>query len=159
MNNGNINFNLYKSNTHASLFRIKGTENNPVNEVNVLLKQGDEFLISNNISKIDFLKIDAEGSEMEISRGFENSFSQGIIDAVQFEYGYINITTHVLLIDYFEFFNSYGFIVGKIYPKTVDFKEYSTKLENFIGSNYLAVRKDKKALIELLQNKKTRLSK
>ena len=52
--------------------------------------KGDDFLSENHINKIDLLKIDTEGSEMEVLKGFEKSIDNKIIRAVQFEYGYIN---------------------------------------------------------------------
>jgi hypothetical protein len=70
---------------------------------------------------------------------------------VQFEYGYINIATRILLIDYYEFFTKHGYIVGKLYPNKVEFRDYAFKHEDFIGPNFIAVRKTDIELIELLR--------
>ena len=42
---------------------------------------------------IDLLKLDLEGAEYDALLGFEESIKKGIIKIIQFEYGYINITT------------------------------------------------------------------
>lgn len=43
-----------------------------------------------------------------------------------------------------------GFRVGKIYPRVVDFFEYHPKRENFRGSNFIAVQKNDRDLIDAL---------
>jgi hypothetical protein len=69
---------------------------------------------------------------------------------VQFEYGYINITTKRLLIDYYNFFEKYDYLVGKIFPKIVEFRKYNLIYEDFLGPNFIAVKKTETELIKLL---------
>ena len=69
---------------------------------------------------------------------------------VQFEYGQVNIITKHLLRDHYAFFEGLGFVVGKIYPKWVEFRDYELRHEDFLGLNYLAVRKERRDLLELL---------
>lgn len=111
---------------------------------------GDEYIEKNSITNINFLKIDVEGSENLVLDGFIKSFQQRKIDIVQFEYGKINILTHYLLLDFYNFFSEKDYVVGKIYPNYVDFRDYSLDDENFIGPNYLAIKKEKKDYIEAL---------
>lgn len=107
----------------------------------------------NNISHIDLLKMDIEGAEFDALYGFEKSLAGGKIKAIQFEYGYINITTKKLLIDYYNLFESHDYILGKIFPKNVEFRKYDFKYEDFIGPNFIAV---KKSEIELIKSFSTR---
>tara|TARA_B100001059_G_C17718875_1_gene519525 strand:- start:586 stop:783 length:198 start_codon:yes stop_codon:yes gene_type:complete len=60
------------------------------------------------IQNIDLLKIGAKGAEFDVLEGFEQSLKDGKIKAIQFEYGYINITTKKLLLDYHNFFEERG---------------------------------------------------
>jgi FkbM family methyltransferase len=108
---------------------------------------GDKYMLERGVSKIDFLKIDAEGAEMPILRGFKAAFEAGAVDMVQFEYGSVNIHCHDLLRDFYEFLEGYGYSLGLIYPDSVHFKPYCYADENFISSNFLAVRRDRPDLL------------
>ena len=100
--------------------------------------RGDEFLARQEIGQVDFLKLDVEGAEHLVLQGFEDSLRSRRIRFVQFEYGRVNILTHFLLRDFYQLFLSYGYVVGKIYPDYVDFREYDLGDEDFLGPNYLA---------------------
>ncbi len=114
---------------------------------------GKDFCDEKGIQSIDFLKIDTEGSEHLVLHGFEPMFTQKKIDVIQFEYGCINIESKFLLRDYYNFFNEKGYLVGKIYPDYVDFRDYNMqKDENFIGPNYLAVNAELEDYIDILKN-------
>ena len=113
---------------------------------------GDSYVSQNGIDHIDFLKIDVEGMEDKVLRGFEETVCRGAIDMIQFEYGLVNIVTHFLLRDFYEYLESRGYIIGKIYPGYVDFKPYALSSEDFRGPNYLAVLRNNIDLIQLLSN-------
>lgn len=144
---------LFPSSTHSSLYDIKGWKQESKETTTISLTTGDIFMKEHNLSQIDLLKIDVEGAEYDALQGFEQSLKAGKIRAIQFEYGYINITTKKLLVDYHEFFASVGYQLGKIYPKTVEFKKYSHKQEDFLGPNFIAVRKSDAELIGVLERK------
>lgn len=100
---------------------------------------GDAFCADQGIETIDFLKIDVEGFEHKVLKGFEGMLKTGNIKMIQFEYGYINIDTHFLLKDFHEYLEPFEMRMGKIYPSYVEFREYRHSDENFYGPNYLAV--------------------
>lgn len=151
--NGEQEINLFSSDTHSSIYDIQGISYSSLNKTKIQLIKGDDFIKENKIEKIDFLKLDLEGAEFEALKGFEESIKKGIIRAIQFEYGYINISTRKLLIDYFNFFEKNNYITGKIYPKKVEFNNYNIINENFIGPNYIAVLKNDSEIISLLSQK------
>ena len=103
------------------------------------ITKGDIFCRNKSIDTIDFLKIDVEGHEHNVLKGFEGMLKAGRVKIIQFEYGYVNICTHFLLKDYYEYLEGFDMKIGKIYPRYVDFREYSYSDENFFGPNYLAV--------------------
>ncbi len=144
---------IYNSHTHSSLYEIKGIDYSVQKTELIELITGDLFMENNSINKIDLLKLDVEGAELDALKGFEKSFSQNKIRIIQFEYGYINITSKNLLIDYYEFFKKYNYIVGKIYPKNVEFREYHFKHEDFIGPNYIAIHESDNLLKNLLKDR------
>ncbi len=103
-----------------------------------------------NIEYVDYVKIDVEGMDLQVIKGFEDLLRK--VRVVQFEYGIFNISSHDLLADFCRYLNGNGFIVGKIFPKYVSFFEYDFHMENFHGSNYVAVSANEKELIERLQS-------
>lgn len=117
------------------------------------LINGDDFLKNNKIKEVDFIKIDVEGAEYETILGFEEHIEKGKIKMIQFEYGFINITTKKLLIDFYNYFESKGYMVGNIFPKYVEFRKYEFKHEDFLLPNFIAVKKTETELIKLLIEK------
>ena len=87
--------------------------------------------------------MDVEGLEGAVLRGFTRTLDQRRIEVVQFEYGRASILTKILLRDLYEILSSRGYEVGKIYPDHVEFREYAFAHEDFLGPNYLAVRKER----------------
>lgn len=145
--------NLFSSNEHSSIYDIHSMSNIPTRTTNIELVKGDDFLKEKGIEEVDFLKLDLEGAEYDALKGFENSLKEGKIKMIQFEYGYINITTKKLLIDFYQLLEPYNYLLGKVFPKNVEFRKYQYKYEDFLGPNFVAVRKDETALIELLKKK------
>jgi len=116
--------------------------------------RGDELLAREGIRAVDFLKIDVEGAEHLVLRGFEGLLRERRVRFVQFEYGRVNILTRFLLKDFYELFAGYGYVVGKIYPDHVETRDYDLGDEDFMGPNYLACRAEEPALSELTKSKK-----
>ena len=150
--NCELAINLFASNEHSSIYDIEGLPIGSDSQQKIELVRGDDFIKDNQIDLIDFLKLDVEGAEYDALLGFENAIKHGAIKAVQFEYGYINISTKKLLVDYYNFFEANGYIVGKIFPKLVEFRKYHFKYEDFIGPNFIAVKKTETELIKMLSN-------
>lgn len=118
-------------------------------EVECNVKRAREYILENNLTIIDFVKIDVEGMDFQVIKGFEDLVQN--VRIFQFEYGIFNISSHDLLADFCRHLNANGFVVGKIFPRCVIFFEYHFDMENFYGSNFVAVRADEKELIEKLQ--------
>ena len=103
------------------------------------------------MGSIDFLKIDTEGHEFHVLKGFEQSLDAGLINVIQFEYGKVNVLSRALLYDYYQFFEKKGYVVGKIFPHFVRFKPYEYFDENFIGPNFVAVKKSRADIINVIE--------
>lgn len=118
--------------------------------VNLLMVDGESYCRTRNIESIDLLKIDTEGHEFKVVKGFENMIAEGRVGIIQFEYGYANVLTKDLLIDFYRMLIPLGYTLGLQTPKGVYFKDYILTDENFQGPNYVAVSPLKPEYVALL---------
>lgn len=112
------------------------------------LQSGDAYLAEHGIDRVGFIKIDVEGNEHLVLRGFEKAIEQDRLDCIQFEYGAFSIDTRVLLADYYALLGA-SYWIGKIYPTHVEFREYDWTMESFRFSNFLCVPKRRPDLRDL----------
>ena len=103
------------------------------------IRRGDDFAREHGVDRIDLLKIDAEGMESQILDGFAGMIAKHAIDAIQFEYGRVNVLTGDLLHSFYERLSAAGYVLGKVYPTYVDFRPFEMSDEDFRGPNFLAV--------------------
>ena len=54
---------------------------------------GDDYCREHSVSSLDLLKVDTEGSDLQVLRGFREMLERRAIDVVQFEYGRASITS------------------------------------------------------------------
>jgi len=113
-------------------------------------QSGDDYVRQAGIDRIDFLKIDVEGSEYKVLKGFANALERDSIQCIQFEYGAFSVDTRFLLRDYYNLLES-RYWIGKIYPSYVEFREYDWRMENFRFANYCCVRRSRRDLRRLLE--------
>ncbi len=144
---------IYDSHTHSSLYELKGVNYSATKTELIELVTGDSFMKQNEIDKVDFLKLDVEGAELDALKGFDIALKNKCVRMIQFEYGYINITSKNLLADYYDFFRKYDYMIGKIYPKQIEFRDYHFRQEDFIGPNFIAIHKSDEPLIKKLSSR------
>lgn len=148
---GTISVNLGPDSGMATAFKIEGMKFHDEyykEKVTCYVRTAAEYIQEKKIDLIDFVKVDVEGMDLRVIKGFGNKLAN--VRAIQFEYGIFNISSHDLLSDFCIYLNSNGFIVGKIFPRCVQFFDYHFDMENFHGSNFIAIRKDEKEMIEKL---------
>ncbi|MFX0138256.1 MAG: FkbM family methyltransferase [Candidatus Hodarchaeota archaeon] len=105
----------------------------------------ENYCLERKIEKIDFVKIDVEGHELEVLKGGINFFKNKQIRIIQFEYGGCNIDAHIFLMDIFNFFKGMDYNFYKIYPDHIKFiKRYETRFDNFQYQNWLIIKKNYK---------------
>lgn len=121
--------------------------------INGTIKRGADYCKEHNISSIDFLKIDVEGEEHNVLKGFEEMLKLKSIRLIQFEYGQINIINKFLLRDFYQLFDIYEYTIGKIYPRYVDFFKYDFSKEDFIGPNFIALLNNEKEIRQQLSRR------
>ena len=113
---------------------------------------GDEFLAAQGIGHVDYLKVDVEGHDLSVLRGFRQALSTGVVDVVQFEFGPWNAITRTWLYDFFAELPAETYLVGRIFPSRVRFADYHYSAESFAcRQNFVAVRRDRPDLIAALR--------
>ena len=124
--------------------------------IKALVRRGDDYVEANGLTKpnaIALLKIDVEGDEEHVLKGFTRTLQAGRVSAIQFEYGRANVQSRFLLKDFYDTLSPLGFKIGKIYPNEVEFQDYALANEDFIGPNYVAVHRDQTALLAALEHR------
>jgi FkbM family methyltransferase len=116
------------------------------------VRTGDELLAAEKIERVDLLKVDAEGADLAVLRGFSQALAEGRINAVQFEYGYACVLARSFLLDFYELLEPRGFQLGRVGRRGVEFMPYRLERENFFGPNFLAVRSDDAGLLARLES-------
>ncbi len=127
------------STVNSLYLRDELVDKNKVVTEKVAIKKLDDYCFDNKIEKIDFLKIDVEGNEMEVLKGAERMLKEKNINIIQLEYGGTYIDAGIFLKDVFDYFNNYSFSFFKILPDRLDKVQYVKDLENFQYCNYLII--------------------
>lgn len=101
----------------------------------------DGFMQRNNLTHIDFLKMDIEGNELAALRGAKEALKQKAIRALSFEFGSGNINSRTFFHDFWDLLTGYGYNLYRVLPagKLLRINRYDEDLEYFRGvSNYVA---------------------
>jgi FkbM family methyltransferase len=148
---GPIELRFYPGNDPIStLLDTSGIHAEDCESVVARVDRGETYCRERGIETIDVLKIDTEGAEPMVLRGFGPMLDQGRVDVIQFEYGMANIYNGALLRDLHEMLGSRGYAVGKLFPRGVEFRPYAPRDEDFRGPNYVAVRENRQDLLDAL---------
>lgn len=91
------------------------------------------------IDHIDFLKIDTEGSELDVLQGCSTLLSLGKIKVIQFEYGGTYYDANIRLKDVFSLLHLYNYKIFRICSKGLIPTDWHPTLENYLYANYLAI--------------------
>ncbi|MDP3071645.1 MAG: FkbM family methyltransferase [Opitutaceae bacterium] len=104
------------------------------------LTTGDAFLGERGVAAIDFLKIDVEGHEVAVLRGFGRAIAERRVRFIQWEYNKTWIPARTSLQDVFGLLGPAGYRLCKIRPRgLLCYARYHPALDSFCYSNWLAV--------------------
>jgi FkbM family methyltransferase len=115
--------------------------NIPMNDAEeITLKKSLDYVREENINHINFMKIDVEGHEVSVLKGFGEFLTPKNIDLIQFEYGGANLDSKTSLLDLFNLFHDKGFVLCKIMRNSLyRFEKYDPRFENYVYQNWVAV--------------------
>lgn len=108
-------------------------------EEDILLQRFDEYWKEEQ-GIIDYVKVDVEGHELDVLKGFGKFIS--LTKLIQFEFGGTCIDSRIYFQDFWYFFLENNFEIYRISPRgPVLIKTYSENDELFVYTNYIAVNK------------------
>ncbi|VXD18746.1 hypothetical protein PL8927_610008 [Planktothrix serta PCC 8927] len=100
----------------------------------------DQYCQRQAIERINYLKIDVEGGELDVLLGAEVLLKANRIDYIQFEYGGTYIDANITLKQVFEYLQQFRYSIFKIKPNQLEYiPEFNSEHETFAFSNFLAV--------------------
>ncbi|MDY7002605.1 MAG: FkbM family methyltransferase [Cyanobacteriota bacterium] len=109
-------------------------------EIKALTTTIDSYCQQKAIRRINFLKVDTEGSELDVLLGAKQSLHRGKIDYIQFEYGGTYKDAQITLKQVFDYLQKYRYSIFKVLQDRLEYKpEFVPGDENYQYSNYLAV--------------------
>jgi len=110
---------------------------------NIIVRPLNVFMKERGISKLNFLKLDIEGHEMNALMGLKDEFRKNAIDALQFEFGRAHMESKIFFRDFFIFFTENKYDIYRITPLGLHrIRNYKEIDEHFIGGNYVSIRSD-----------------
>lgn len=97
------------------------------NKIFLEVKKAIDYVNEKNITYIDFLKIDTEGHELHVLKGFEDKLN--IVKTIQFEYGGTFLDNDIKLIEVITYLEKFGFsnfsyLTNSGIQKIIDFKDH-----------------------------------
>ncbi len=108
----------------------------------VRIRRLDDYCTEQRIQRIDLLKLDVEGHELDVLRGSTRMLGEGRIAVISFEFGGGNIDSRTYFQDFWSFFREHGPAqINRLTPSglPVPISEYSEDLEQFRTTNYLVL--------------------
>jgi FkbM family methyltransferase len=97
--------------SHASLYQevIEKIHKSKATEHEVEVITLDEFAERDHVDRVSLLKIDTEGNELEVLKGFTKYLEAGKVDLIHFEFNEMNVVSRALFKDFMELLPDYDF--------------------------------------------------
>jgi FkbM family methyltransferase len=105
----------------------------------------DDFVADRCIERIDFMKMDLEGAELEALAGADRCMTTGALRAFSFEFGISDVNSRVFFRDFFDLLSGRRYAIFRVTPagRLIRVAEYSEDLEIFARTTaYFARRID-----------------
>jgi len=128
---------------HSSLYKEVITDIHKVGFISMVYKFStiDNFVMENNIQKIDLLKIDTEGHELAVLIGAKETIEAGKVSIIHFEFNEMNVISRSFFRDFILILSEYNFY--RMLPDSiVKLEPYvPVRMEIFAFQNIVAIRK------------------
>jgi FkbM family methyltransferase len=104
----------------------------------------DNYCSEHSIKKIDLLKVDVEGHELDVFTGAKKMFDMRAIEVVTFEFGGCNIDTRTFFQNFWYFFAEVNMKISRITPTGYFYpiESYKEIDEQFRTTNFIALKNE-----------------
>lgn len=129
--------------THASVYKdvFKGLHRTEgIVSVDFRMTTVDHFCAERGIERIDFIKIDTEGNELDTLKGAARMLSEKRIGMIQFEFGECDVFSRVFLKDFYDVLPDFE-IYRLNFNSLIPMANYHATNEIFRFQNIIAIRK------------------
>jgi FkbM family methyltransferase len=109
--------------------------------IQVPTSTGHAEMVGNGLSRVSIVKIDAEGHDYEVLKGFQPGLSNQLIEIVQFEYNIFTLLGRRSLREFFELLEP-NYLVCRLLPSGLEACGYHFCLDDFHQSNWVAISKN-----------------
>lgn len=141
--------------SHASMYKdvIEKLHHGQAVEHEVDVISLDTFVVSEKIDRVGLLKIDTEGHELEVLKGFQQFIMANRVDLIHFEFNEMNMTSRVYFKDFWDLLPNYDFY--RMLPNgLIPIRRYNPALcEIFAYQNIVAKLKKARLGVECGNNK------
>ncbi len=103
----------------------------------------DDYCLRRGVERIDLLKLDVEGHELDVLEGGRSTLADGRVAMISFEFGGCNIDSRTYFQDFYYFLRDHGMgALFRIAPSgyLAPIPSYRESHEQFRTTNFLAVR-------------------
>ncbi len=111
-----------------------------VRMVEIEARTGDAEVERTGLDKIDLLKVDTEGHDFAVLKGFAETLGKGAVDVIQFEYNYTTLVAGRSLKMFFDLLGA-DYLLCRLLPKGLEACCYHPILDDFTQTNWVAIRK------------------
>lgn len=103
--------------------------------------KGATYCEREGLGRINLLKIDAEGYDLLVLKGFDRMLAEGRVDVIQYEYNFRHGDLGIATKHFYEYLEKHGYVLGPLRQKGVNFKPFESPDNDFkIGPNFIACR-------------------
>ena len=121
-----------------SLNQVSGTEVERV-QVSTI----DAYLESNGINRVELVKVDTEGFDLEVLRGAERALSEGKIALIQFEYNWRWLLNRASLLQVFQLIAGTPYRFGRLVNGGIKiYEQWHFELDRYFEGNYVLIHVD-----------------
>jgi FkbM family methyltransferase len=126
--------------THKELFHdfYKTAD---IEEISFEMQTINTFCLDQNITLIDFIKIDTEGFELFVLEGASKMLSEGRVRIIQFEFGECHVFSRTFMLDFYKLLTEFQFFRLDT-RRLIPLGDYSVANEIFRFQNIVAIHRD-----------------
>jgi FkbM family methyltransferase len=125
--------------SQASLLKRSTLGLADLEEIRVPVIRLDEYMATENISRLDLLKLDIEGAELAALHGLGDRLEASVVEVIQFEYGGTALDAGTTLRDFYQLLIERGYAVAKLFPHSLELRPYHLWMEHYAYANYVAL--------------------